>query len=37
MTLLIAYLIMWHIGIDDWVAWIGVFVLWLFHLANNSK
>lgn len=36
MTLLIAYLLMWHMGIDNGFAWFGVFVLWVFHLSARD-
>lgn len=35
MTLLIAYLLMYHIGVTDWMAYFGVFVLWIAHLSTG--
>lgn len=36
MTLLIAYLLMHHMGVTDGVAYVGVFVLWVFHLSSRN-
>jgi hypothetical protein len=37
MTLLIAYLLMAHMGITNPLAWIGVFLLWLIHLVASAS
>lgn len=37
MTLLIAYLLMWQMGIDNGIAWMLVFFIWLGHLVYHSE
>jgi hypothetical protein len=36
MTLLIAYLLMYHMGITHPTAWIAVLVLWWAHLSYSK-
>jgi len=37
MTLLIAYLLMWHMEIDNGIAWMLVFFVWLAHVVYHSE
>jgi hypothetical protein len=37
-TLLIAYLLMYYvIGVENDLAYVGVFILWLMHLATKGS
>ncbi len=36
MTLLIAYMLLWHVGDVDTFHWIGVTILWVLHVVTHD-